>query len=121
MRFVKTKQECKAVVAVELFNQAVDGMQVYFDQTRGIFPLKPGDIEIEEATTHDGRTYYRIDGTVQLYKRLREEYGLREPGYDHFEYMTREQVETRKAEIEAKLNNINMTLATVTTTLEQLV
>jgi hypothetical protein len=35
---------------------------------------------------------------------------MKNAGYDHFEYMTLDQVKDKKAAIEAKFNNINNTL-----------
>ena len=110
MRYLKTKEEFNAIVAVELIPQAEDGMKVYYGQTHGIYPLIEGDIELNEGTNVHGRPFYRIDRTPQLRERLESEYGMKNTGYDHFEYMTLDQVKAKREAMEIKLNNINNTL-----------
>ncbi len=112
-----TNETFTPVVAVELFPQAIDGMKVYYDQPKGVFMLQDGDVEYQENTNYKGETYTRIVRNRQLWERL-VAMGVREPGYDHFQYMTQEQLDERVAKLKAQAQQINDMLARLNVEME---
>jgi hypothetical protein len=105
-----TNETFTPVVAVELFEQAIDGMEIYHDRPKGIFMLQDGDVEYQENTDWRGVPYTRIVRNRQLWERL-VAMGVREPGYDHFQYMTQEQLDKRVAQLKTQAQQINNMLA----------
>jgi len=105
-----TNETFTPVVAVELFEQAIDGMKIYHDRPKGIFMLQDGDVEYQENTDWRGVPYTRIVRNRQLWERL-VAMGVREPGYDYFQYMTQEQLDKRVAQLKTQAQQINNMLA----------